>query len=32
MYADAVLLAFPSGPGVVMSINALVWAARRVDA
>jgi hypothetical protein len=32
VHADAVLLAFPSGPGIVMTINALVWAARRVDA
>jgi hypothetical protein len=32
VHADAVLMAFPSGPGVVMSINALVWAAKRVDA
>ena len=32
IHADAVLLAFPSGPGIVMSINALVWAAKRVDA
>ncbi len=30
--ADCVLLAFPSGPGVVMSISALLWAAKRVDA
>ena len=32
VHADAVLLAFPSGPGIVMAINALVWAAKRVDA
>jgi hypothetical protein len=32
VHADCVLLAFPSGPGVVMPINALVWAAKRVDA
>ena len=32
VHADAVLLAFPSGPGVVMPINALTWAAKRVDA
>ena len=32
IHADAVLLAFPSGPSVVMPINALVWAAKRVDA
>jgi len=32
IHADAVLLAFPSGPGIVMAINALVWAAKRVDA
>jgi hypothetical protein len=30
--ADCVLLAFPSGPGVVMSVSALLWAAKRVDA
>jgi hypothetical protein len=32
VHADAVLMAFPSGPGIVMPINALVWAAKRVDA
>jgi hypothetical protein len=32
VHADAVLLAFGAGPGIVMPINALVWAARRVDA
>jgi hypothetical protein len=32
VHADAVLMAFPSGPSVVMPINALVWAAKRVDA
>jgi hypothetical protein len=32
VHADAVLMAFPSGPGVVIPINALVWAAKRVDA
>jgi hypothetical protein len=32
VHADAVLLAFPSGTGIVMPINALVWAAKRVDA
>jgi hypothetical protein len=32
IHADAVLLSFTSGPGVVMPINALVWAAKRVDA
>lgn len=32
IHADAVLLSFASGPGVVMPINALVWAAKRVDA
>jgi hypothetical protein len=30
--ADCVLLAFPSGPGVVMSVSALLWAAKRMDA
>ncbi len=30
--ADCVLLAFPSGPGVVMTVSALLWAAKRVDA
>jgi hypothetical protein len=30
--ADCVLLAFPSGPGVVMTVSALCWAAKRVDA
>lgn len=30
--ADAVLLAFTSGPGVVLPIGALLWAAKRVDA
>jgi hypothetical protein len=32
VHADAVLMAFPSGPSVVLPINALVWAAKRVDA
>jgi hypothetical protein len=32
VHADAVLLAFPSGPSIVLPINALVWAAKRVDA
>jgi hypothetical protein len=32
VHADAVLLAFGTGPCVVMPINALVWAAKRVDA
>lgn len=32
VHADAVLMAFGAGPCVVMPINALVWAARRVDA
>jgi len=32
VHADAVLLAFGTGPCVVMAINALVWAAKRVDA
>jgi hypothetical protein len=32
VHADAVLLAFGAGAGVVMPINALVWAAKRVDA
>ena len=32
VHADAVLMAFGTGPCVVMSINALVWAAKRVDA
>ena len=30
--ADCVLLRFPSGPGVVMTVSALLWAAKRVDA
>lgn len=30
--ADAVLLSFTSGPGVVMPVRMLVWAAKRVDA
>lgn len=32
VHADAVLMAFGTGPCVVMPINALVWAAKRVDA
>jgi hypothetical protein len=32
IHADAVLMAFGTGPCVVMPINALVWAAKRVDA
>lgn len=30
--ADCALLAFDAGPGVVMPVRALVWAAKRVDA
>lgn len=30
--ADCVLLRFPSAPGVVMTVSALLWAAKRVDA
>jgi hypothetical protein len=30
--ADCVLLRLPSGPGVVMTVSALLWAAKRVDA
>jgi len=30
--ADCVLLRFPTGPGVVMTVSALLWAAKRVDA
>jgi hypothetical protein len=32
LHADAVLMSFSVGPGIVMPINALIWGAKRVDA
>lgn len=32
IHADAVLMSFSVGPGIVMPINALIWGAKRVDA
>jgi hypothetical protein len=32
IHADAVLMSFSAGPGIVMPINALIWGAKRVDA
>jgi hypothetical protein len=32
LHADAVLMSFSAGPGIVMPINALIWGAKRVDA